>query len=84
MLLVLLLAGIALLVAPLPGILGALSSGVIVRKGHGSVRISRAEEPERFRKLLNQRIATMIPGAIIVGVLLLLILAGLFGGAAQG
>ena len=53
------LAGLAMLASVLPSLLKAWSSGVIVSKAYGAPRIERAVDPERFRRLLATRVATM-------------------------
>jgi len=77
-------AGLILAGGPLIGVINAMSSGVIIRKGHGAVRVERAREPERFAKLLRLRLATMIPGLILIGVFLALLIPGLIGLAREG
>ncbi|HYF35494.1 MAG TPA: hypothetical protein VD994_09415 [Prosthecobacter sp.] len=66
-----LLAGIVLMAGPLPEVMRALSTGVIVGKGRGAPRIERTAEPERFNNLLRQRLASVAPGAAIAGCALL-------------
>jgi len=77
------LAGLFLVLRPVPGILKANASGVIVRKGHGSVRVERIAEPERFRTLMRQRLAEMIPGAILLAAGLAWLILNLVAAAAQ-
>lgn len=66
-----LLAGIVLMAGPLLEVVRAMSTGVIVGKGRGAPRIERTAEPERFRNLLRQRLASVTPGAAIAGCALL-------------
>jgi len=56
------LAGLYFIVRPLPGVLRALRTGVLIGKGYGSPRITREAEPERFKALLRRRVAEMTPG----------------------
>lgn len=84
MLWAMLFAGFILAGGPLISVLNAMSSGVIIRKGHGAVRIERATDPERFAKLLRIRMATMIPGLILIGVFVALLVPGIIGLATGG
>lgn len=81
------LAGLVMLVGPLPGLVKAMTSGVIIGKGYGSPRISREEDPARFKRLLGQRFATLVPGAALffggLAWLLLNVFAAAMPGAAQ-
>lgn len=64
----LILAGLFLIVRPVPGILKGNASGVLIGKGYGAPRIERAVEPERFRALIRKRYGEMLPGVVILGI----------------
>ena len=59
------LAGLVMIATVLPGLMKAWSTGVIISKGHGSPRIDRATEPERFRKLVEARRKPLITGVAV-------------------
>lgn len=60
------LAGLFLVLLQGPGLIKALMTGVLVRKGHGAIRIDRRTEPKRFGELVRQRAATMLPGVLMI------------------
>lgn len=60
------LAGLLMLVTQGFSILRSLSSGVIISKSYGAARIERAEDRERFDKLIKQRAAGLTPGLLLI------------------
>lgn len=60
------LAGLFLIVRPLPGLMRGMSTGVLIGKGYAKPRISREEDPERFKALMRQRMTEMAPGFLLL------------------
>ncbi|MDZ4362023.1 hypothetical protein [Brevundimonas sp.] len=62
------LAGIFLILKELVPLVGAWRSGAIMTWGHRPVRVTRAQEPDRFKGLCRQRFKDMRFGALAIAV----------------